>query len=110
MAARIEDTTIWLTRGDTLQVRLSIKDAAGEAFTPSEGDVIRFAMKERYEDSEPLILKTIDNGSLSFQLDPEDTAGLGFGTYRYDVELTTAGGLVDTFIPRAKLILQEEVH
>lgn len=110
MSATIKGTTISLTRGDTLQIQLNIKDASGEDYTPDAGDVIRFALKEDYSDKEPLILKTIDNNTLQFTLVPEDTELLPIGSYRYDIEITTAGGVVDTFIPRAVFNLLHEVY
>jgi hypothetical protein len=42
-------------------------------------------------------------------LEPDDTKGLGFGEYVYDVELTFANGDVDTFINNARFSLVPEV-
>ena len=84
-------------------------DEMGETYTPTASDVIRFAMKRRYKDSECLINKIIPNGSLTLQIDPADTKPLQFGKeYVYDIQLTTAGGVVDTFIS-GTIYLSEEV-
>jgi hypothetical protein len=44
------------------------------------------------------------------ELDPEDTKPLPFGSYTYDIEITFANGIVDTFICEARFILTPEVH
>lgn len=124
MAVSISGTTIKMTKGDTLKTYLTLKqlkegaeqDSANpddfEDYTPFEGDRIRFAMKESYDDSiEPLIIKDIPTETLLLHLVPEDTKSLvAPKTYVYDVEITYANGDVDTFIPKAKLVLTEEVH
>ena len=96
----INGTNITLTRGDTLYITVNIfKD--GEVYTPAEGDVIRFAMKRKYKDSDEdvLIVKTIPNDTLLLKIEPEDTKELPMGkTYVYDIQLTDANGNIDTFI------------
>ena len=101
---------ITLTRGDTLKVQVKIlKD--GKPYQPKDGDVVRFAMKEDYSEAEPLINKVIPNDTLLLQLDPADTKGLKYRTYVYDIEITFGEtGAVDTFIPKGKLTISEEVH
>lgn len=101
----INDNNIELTRGDTLIVQVHIKDQDDD-YIPANGDIVRFALKhntmdnkrERYLDKEPLILKTIPNDTLLLRIDPEDTKDLSFGRYVYEIELTKANGIVDTFI------------
>ena len=107
---RIQGTTIEMTRGDTLRVYLTLKNCDGDDYTPAVGDVIRFAMKKRYSDSTPLILKNIPTDTLVLELNPEDTKNLQFAEYVYDIEMTYANGDVDTFIDRAKFKITEEVH
>ena len=113
---RLEDNTIYLTRGDTLQVQLAIMQD-DNIYIPVEGDKVRFALKRsrfnqdktRYLDKDPLILKDIPIDSLILQLDSEDTASLNFGKYDYDIEITMANGRVDTFI-KDVMYLEPEVH
>ena len=105
----ITGTTITMTRGDTLSVTVGIYQGA-EPYEVKDGDVVRFAMKKKYSDPEPLILRVLDNATLHLQLDPEDTEPLDYGSYVYDIEITMADGTVDTFIAKAQLILTEEVH
>ena len=114
----INGTTIKLTRGDTFPAVVGINDSQGHAYEIQEGDSVRFALKrylmtpgnKEFVDPEPLILKEIPTDTLLLQLDPEDTAGLPFGNYKYDIEITLAGGAVDTIIDNADLILTPEVH
>lgn len=114
MSYTVDDTTITMTRGDTVRISLTIDTDEGE-YLPVEGDVVRFAAKKTYDDPEPLIYKVIPNDSLIIEFNPEDTKPLEFGTYVYDVELTYVNGDVATIIPReptekAKLIITGEVE
>ena len=112
----INGTTISMTRGDTLIVQVQIyRD--GQAYTPENGDAVRFALKQRlnaagtgFVPAEPLILKDIPIDTMQLRLNPADTKTLAFGSYAYDIEITFANGIVDTFIADAKLILTPEVH
>ncbi len=105
----IKGTQIKMTRGDTLRLTVTMVDSEGTEYIPVEGDVIRFAAKKNYIDQETVILKVIPNDTLQLELQPSDTKNLPFGTYVYDIEITFADGVVDTFIANAKLILTEEV-
>lgn len=79
-------------------------------YIPMNGDRIRFAMKNDYNDETPLLIKEIPIDTMILTLNPEDTKHLPFGKYVYDIELTKATGEVDTFITKAILKLTEEVH
>lgn len=50
MSYSITGTTITLTRGDTFEALVSATKKDGTPYIPVEGDVIRFAMKENYDD------------------------------------------------------------
>lgn len=105
----ITGTTITLTRGDTFEALVSATKRDGTQYIPVEGDVIRFAMKENYDDPRPLLVKDIPIDTMMLVLEPQDTADLNFGKYVYDIQLTKANGKVDTFISKATLKLSEEV-
>lgn len=104
----IDGTTITLTRGDSFYCHLTLTKG-GETYTPDPADVIRFALKKDYFNTEALITKTIPNDTLVLSLLPVDTKTLAFGTYVYDIEITFADGDVDTFINEAKFTLAPEV-
>lgn len=104
------NNNITLTRGDTLTLTVGLtKD--GEAYTPEEGDVIRFALAKGYETDygyELLLTKTIPNDTLTFTLTSEQTQ-LAYRAYNYDIQVTHSDGCVDTFIS-AKLTITGEVE
>lgn len=109
MSATISGDTISLTRGDSLILTVSL-EKDGEAYIPQDGDKIRFAMKKDISDKDCLILKDIDMNTMRLQIDPEDTKNLSFGSYIYDIELTTSDGFVDTFIGPATFKITKEVY
>lgn len=109
MSYNITGTTITLTRGDTFEALVSATKRDGTQYIPVEGDAIRFAMKENYDDPRPLLVKDISIDTMMLMLEPQDTADLNFGKYVYDIQLTKANGKVDTFISKAILKLSEEV-
>lgn len=112
MSYTVKKTNISLTRGDTFKAQISITNPDGTPYILQEGDSVRFAMKKSYTDpdTEVLIVKEIPTETLVLTLLPEDTKDLNFGTYVYDIQLTTASGEIDTFITKANLTLTEEVY
>jgi hypothetical protein len=108
----IRGTTITVTKGDTLEAIVELLLEDGTPYQPQEGDEIRFALKQRYEDRVPLLLKPIPNDTLRLRLEAEDTKRLraGWVPYVYDMQITFADGSVDTFIDRAKFIVTDEVE
>ena len=109
MSVKIQGNKISLTRGDTLMVTVTILDN-GEPYIPNDGDYVRFALKKDMNDPEPLILRNISIDNLRLILIPDDTKGLDFGKYWYDIELTKEDGTVDTFIGPERFYITEEVH
>ena len=115
----VRGTTITLTRGDTLVLNVLMRDKqTKQEYIPSQGDVIRFALKHQtmkpdrtdYTDEQPLILKNIPIDTQQLVLLPNDTKNLGFGAYVYDIEITMSDGTVDTFIQNATFVLTPEVY
>ena len=109
----VKKNTIIMTRGDTVVLSIEITDIDGSPYVPAEGDTLRFAMKKNYTDVEPVLVKSIPIDTMELVLEPADTKNLGFGQvnghYKYDVELTTSEGSVNTVIPRGDIIILEEV-
>lgn len=100
-----------MTRGDTFKATVYIETADGNEYVPTSEDVIRFALKKKYSDTECLIYKDIPYDTMVLKLEPEDTKNLEQNNrkYVYDIEITMGDGTVDTFIPEATLILTNEV-
>lgn len=118
MGYKVSGTTIQITRGDSGYFRFTpyTVDESGTRteYVPQPGDSIRFAMKKKLSDAYQILLeKPVDTATFQMKLNPEDTADLAFGTYYYDVQLTTASGDVDTYIPdtgkMAEIIIEREV-
>lgn len=107
---KIIGTTIYLTRGDTAYIQITLTDSAGNAYVPAEGDVIRFAVKKLYSDVNVLLEINIPTETLMLTINPADTKKFRFGEYKYDIELTRSDGVVDTFIDRADFFVTEEVE
>lgn len=109
MAYTINNRTkkITLVKGDTLKVQIEII-VDNEVYTPDANDVIRFAMKRSYDDSNVLVEKVVPNDTLILKLDSSDTKRLTSDKYVYDIEITFTNGDVDTFI-RGEIELLPEV-
>lgn len=105
---------ITMTRGDTFHGKLTLKKD-NVAYTPLEGDVVRFALANKYksENGYRLILtKTITfDGSLgTWTINANETAELKYGSYVYDIQMTYADGTVETFADQKKFVLTKEVE
>lgn len=96
---------ITMTRGDSLYAAVTMEQN-GQPYEPEEGDAVRFAVSSG---SATVIYKEIPLDTMVLHLKPEDTKKLFIGTYPYDIQLTTAGGDVDTFV-RGLLRLLREVE
>lgn len=109
-----KNNAITMIKGDTVILDLKFFDQEDAPYVPKERDRIRFALKKRYDDSEPLLVKDIPIDTLQLVIEPKDTKNLPcgeyHGRYKYDIELTTAEGFVDTIIPRADFTILEEVY
>ena len=121
MSSFINGTSITLTRGDTLRVKINMnitENGQLQPYTPSAGDSVRFALKHPtlnskktdYKDTEPLILKDIPVNTMILELEPSDTKTLEAGKYVYDIQITFANGRVDTFITEAEFKITKEVY
>ena len=106
----VVNNTITLVCGDTVEIPVTIRLRNGEEYIPSEGDVIRFALKDKYDDNTPvLIRKVLPNDTLILRLESCETKEIMARKkpYVYDVELTTANGYVDTVVRGIVNVLEE---
>lgn len=102
---------ITMTRGDTFQ-RTLVLTKNGEAYTPQEGDSIRFAMSKKFEGQngyELILEKEIPTDTLLWTITAEETKSLAYGSYNYDLQITYADGTVETFADKKTIKLTEEV-
>ena len=106
----VVNNTITLVRGDTVEIPLTLRLRNGEKYIPSEGDVVRFALKDGYGDDVPVLIhKVLPNDSLILRLESCETKEIMARKkpYVYDVELTTANGYVDTVVRGIVNVLEE---
>lgn len=101
------NNNISITRGDSAIFALTIKKADGKPYEIAEGDTIIFTVKKSTFDAKIIAQKKVVDGVV--RLHPDDTKGLEYGTYYYDVELTQADGFVSTVISPHKFIVEQEV-
>lgn len=102
-----EDGTMEIIRGDSgeFEIKLYRDEYGEEEYQLQEGDTLFFTVKKNTKTEEVLIQKS---GPL-VMIDPEDTADLPYGKYKYDVEFTFASGYVDTVVPPTLFSVKEEV-
>ena len=100
------DNTIHLTRGDTARITLAIKQADGTDYDYSE-DTVMFTVKANTMTSDTLIEKPVTDGVIFLRT--EDTNGLSYQSYVYDVQLATQAGDICTVIPPSKFVVEQEV-
>ena len=92
---KIVNNKISLTRGDSAQIRLLVT-SDGVPYNYDK-DTIVFSVKKSTTTVEYIFQKTVENGVI--YIEPEDTNDLQYGSYKYDVQLTTKDGHVCTIIP-----------
>lgn len=114
MSCLLNGNDISLTRGDSmlLQINITIKDPeTGQLvnYEPESDDVVEFHLKKRWKDKQPLLTKVIPNATLVLELTPEETEQLDYRTYRYDIQITFANGVVNTFITNSPLTITAEI-
>ena len=105
----VQNEKIYLTRGDTAYLDVELTTSSGEPYTPTYGDKLYFRLKKSVNKGSLLLEREININTLTLELSPEDTAGLDFGSYCYEVELVTALGQHFTVIENAAFILGAEL-
>lgn len=112
---KVSKNVFKVTKGDTVDVPLHLT-FNGEPYVPSEGDVIRFALKRDIDDAEPVMIKVIPNDTLRLYISAEECDELEPAEkkpYCYDVQLTLGhNGHVITFITykEGKFYVEKEVE
>lgn len=104
----VTGTSCKMTRGDTEQLTVYV---ANRPFV--SGDIIEFTLRKAPKSSSILLHKTItdfteDTGKAVFHFEPEDTNGIPWGKYSYDVQATFTDIGIKTIIKPASFTLGEE--
>lgn len=105
-----EDGRFEIVRGDSadFDIYLPIYNDEGEVigeYDLEPGDTLLFTVKKNTKTDDVLIQKSGKHVSIL----PEDTEGLSYGKYVYDVQLTYSSGFVDTVILPHEFKINEEV-
>lgn len=104
----VSGTNVKLTRGDSAELCVDLKNLDGTPYTLTENDALVLTIKVDANVSEALLeLEADENGSFTFI--PSDTEDMAYGTYKYDIQLTTPQGEVYTVIPVSTFTILEEV-
>lgn len=103
----VSGSDIQLTRGDNGYFNIEIRLEDGSTYQRQDGDKLIFTVKRSYNSDFEYIEKEIEG--LALILTPQDTNELDYGTYWYDIELTTADNATYTVVGPARFIMREEV-
>ena len=95
---KIAKDKIYLTRGDTAFIEISITDEHGDPYEYKEGDHVYFRLKQSSTAKVIIIEKEINLETGQLLIEPDDTKDLKFMVYRYEVELVTVEGYHFTVI------------
>ena len=104
------DNTIYITRGDSLTVTITLVDENGYPYETQEGDIIYFRVKKSAYAADILIEKEVDLDTYEIDFVESDTKDLAFGEYRYEVEVVTEQDDHYTVIKNAPFIIGEELR
>jgi hypothetical protein len=104
---RVKNNEIYLTRGDTASFTLDIVDDTGAKYEITDDDQVLFTVKRSTSDTAVILQKAVVDKTITIK--PAETAGLPYGTYYYDVQLSRPDGFVATVITPTPFIICEEV-
>lgn len=104
----IDGNNIKLTRGDTAYLTVPITMDNGEEYTIQNGDTLVMSVKRNVNDAEYCFQKFVQSDN-TIHIEPDDTALMSFGKYKYDIQLNKADGDVFTLIDVAVFEVLAEV-
>lgn len=108
----VNGTNLEMIRGDSEQLTIYREDSAGTQVDFETGDTVYFTVKTSVNVTEKLLQKTITSftdGQAIVEIAPADTSSINYGTYKYDVQVSEAGGTVKTIIAPSDFKITGEV-
>lgn len=99
---------IYLTKGDTFRVALTLEDAVGKDYELKEKESLTFAVKMIGREDTPLYQYTVDPRFMEIYIPSEVTDTLRTRSYVWDIEARMANGDVLT-VASGHLIIEKEV-
>ena len=103
----VDNENVFLTRGDSCDLIVTIRDITGSIYEMQAGDILTFTIKVNCNTEDIIIQKEISSNIIT--LTPADTEKLAYGAYWYDVQLTTAGEDIYTVIAPHRFNITPEV-
>ena len=108
----IKGKNIYLTRGDSAYITITIRNQSGELYEVQDSDELRLQVR-----TSPNTGKLVFEGrlikesktSFVWYIRPEDTSECKISDLYYDCQLTLSNGDVFTVIPCSKFVLKDEV-
>jgi len=103
---KLTGTNLSMIRGDTetLTVYCSVPFENGDTVSMTVRESVDSGVAFRED-----VTAFGNEGEAVIPIAHADTAGMDFGDYVYDVQVTRADGTVTTLIPKSRLTLEEEV-
>ena len=100
----VSNNNISLTRGDTVILNLDIQN-----YELQDSDDVVLTVKKNVNTPTIILQKKLDFENMRFVIKPDDTSKIPYGTYKYDVQITTSEGNVYTIITPHDFILDGEI-
>ena len=102
----VTGNNVSLTRGDSATLHVDLMNADGTAYEPLAGDVLTLTIKKDANTSTAILTLTADS-DCTFHFAPSDTDALSYGSYKYDIQLTTGEDVYTPIV--ATFTITEEV-
>lgn len=104
-----EENNIYLTRGDTPIIDVSLKDEDGNPYAMTTNERLIFTLRKLWDKGTILLTKTVSTPEFVFTT--ADTKDLDFGVYVYDIYIYNVITFTrDTFIAEKIFTIGEEAH
>lgn len=94
---QIKNNVVYLTKGDTAYLEISLVNDAGEPYEMFEGDKLTLTVKPMASDTAQELFH-VESTSTTLYIRPEDTSSISAGKYSFDVQLTRHDGGIFTVI------------
>lgn len=106
------------TRGDTQILKFRIEDFNGNVCELDDGDKLYFTVKKSANSKKVVFQKRLDSGIVYsddegyyyINIGSADTAGLDYGTYGFDLQIKTVGGIVKTLLIGSMTLSEEYTY
>ena len=105
MMLTIKGNEIHLTQGDSAYLNVEITNDDGTPYAIKEGDSLTITVKAT--NGTKIFSKTVQAYE-SIIIEPKDTADVGVGRYKYDIQLDTENQ-VYTIIPVSSFFIEEGI-